>query len=74
MNGQHIVCFLAKEVELCKKLSKPQIKGQGIHKRLEMHNTIAKNHRKILAVPLNKSIKSRKLENFFEKKRLHKLS
>lgn len=74
MDGQHIICFLAKEVELCKKFSKPQIKGQRILKRWEMHNSIAKNHRKIVAVPLKESIKSMKLENFFEKKGLHKLS
>lgn len=45
-DGQHIVCSLAKEVELYEKLSKSQIKRQSILKRLDMHNSIAINHRK----------------------------
>lgn len=70
IDGHHIVCSLAKEVELYRNLSEPQIKDQRILKRLEMHNSIAKNHRKkILVVPLKESLKSIKLENFFGKKK-----
>lgn len=74
MDGQHIVCSLAKETELYKKPSKPQIKGQSKLKRLEMSNIITKNHRKILVVLLKESIKSMKLENFFGKKKKYFLN
>lgn len=65
--GQHIVCSFAKEVELYKELSKPQIKGQTILKRLQMHNSIATNHRKVSVGPFKASLKSTILEIFFEK-------
>lgn len=55
--------YLAKEVELYRKLSEPQIKGQSILKRLEMHNSIVKNQKKILVVPLKESLKYVKVEN-----------
>lgn len=46
IDGHHIVCSLAKEVELYEKHSEPQIKGQSLLKMLEMRNGVAKNHRK----------------------------
>lgn len=60
---------LQKRLNYARNFQKPQIKEQSILKRLEMHNSIAKNHRKILVVPLKESFKSMKLENFSEKKR-----
>lgn len=60
---------LQKRLNYARNFQKPQIKGQSILKRLEMHNSIAKNHRKILVVPLKESFKYMKLENFSEKKK-----
>lgn len=69
MDRQLIVCSLAKKVELYKKLSKTQIKGQSILKDWKCITVLPKIIEYILVVLLKARLKSMKLENFFKKKK-----
>lgn len=49
MDRQLIVCPLEKEVELYRNFQKHRLKGKNHSQRLEMHNSIAPNHRKYIS-------------------------